>query len=86
MGKVTHRGWYSSSDEIPQPISILMGNNLRKDSDEELKRIGTIRAAQRLLPDPAPGSSNSAKIPADSRAHFRITILLNPGVVKAANT
>jgi hypothetical protein len=38
MGKVTHRGWYSSSDQIPQPISILMGNNLRKDSDEELKK------------------------------------------------
>jgi hypothetical protein len=32
MGKVTHRGWYSSSDEIPQPISVVLGSNLRQNS------------------------------------------------------
>ena len=37
MGKVTHHGWYSSSDEIPQPISILMGSNLRKASSKDSK-------------------------------------------------
>jgi hypothetical protein len=37
MGKVTHHGWYSSSDEIPEPTSILLGSNLRKNSDQASK-------------------------------------------------
>jgi hypothetical protein len=28
MGKVTHHGWYKPSDEIPQPISILLGSKI----------------------------------------------------------
>jgi hypothetical protein len=30
MGKFTYHGWPTSSDEIPQPTSIVMGRNLRK--------------------------------------------------------
>ena len=37
MGKVTDHGWSTSSDEIPQPISILLGRNLRKNFDEASK-------------------------------------------------
>jgi hypothetical protein len=33
MGKVINHGWASSSDEIPQPISVVMGRNLRKNSE-----------------------------------------------------
>jgi hypothetical protein len=37
MGNVTHHGWYKPSDEIPQPISILLGSNLRKNSEQASK-------------------------------------------------
>ena len=37
MGKVTDHGWSTSSDEIPQPASILLGANLRKNSNEASK-------------------------------------------------
>ena len=30
MAKVTHHGWSTSSDDIPQSNSILMGRNLRR--------------------------------------------------------
>jgi hypothetical protein len=30
MGKFTYHGLRTSSDEIPQPISVVMGRNLRK--------------------------------------------------------
>ena len=33
MGKVTHHGWSTSSGELPQPTSILLRRNLRKNSD-----------------------------------------------------
>ena len=35
MGKFINHGWSSSSDEIPQPISIVMGRNLRKNSEQD---------------------------------------------------
>ena len=38
MGKLINHGWSTSSDEIPQPISILMGRNLRRNSDETSKK------------------------------------------------
>jgi hypothetical protein len=38
MGKVTNHGWSTSSDEIPQPISVVMGRNLRKNSDGPSKQ------------------------------------------------
>jgi len=38
MGKVIHLGWSTSSDEIPEPISVLMGANLRKNFDETSKK------------------------------------------------
>ena len=38
MAKVIDHGWSTSSDEIPQPTSIIMGANLRKPSDEASKR------------------------------------------------
>ena len=38
MGKVTYLGSLTSSDEIPQPTSILLGRNLRKNSDEASKQ------------------------------------------------
>ena len=31
MGTVTHHGWRTSLDEIPQPVGIVMGRNLRPD-------------------------------------------------------
>jgi hypothetical protein len=34
MGTVTHHGWYTSEDEIPQPTSIIMGRNLRTPAPE----------------------------------------------------
>jgi hypothetical protein len=37
MGKVTHHGWSKPSDEIPQPTSILLGSNLRKNSEQASK-------------------------------------------------
>jgi len=30
MGNLTIKGWSTSSDEIPQPTSIILGRNLRK--------------------------------------------------------
>jgi hypothetical protein len=38
MGKVTNHGWVNSSDEIPQPTSILLGRNLRKNPNEISKK------------------------------------------------
>jgi hypothetical protein len=38
MGKPINHGWSNSSDEIPQPTSILLGRNLRKNSDEASKK------------------------------------------------
>ena len=33
MGKVIFHGGYTSSDDIPQPTSIIMGRNLRSNSE-----------------------------------------------------
>jgi hypothetical protein len=30
MGTVKHHGWSKPGDEIPQPVGIVMGRNLRK--------------------------------------------------------
>jgi hypothetical protein len=35
MGKVTHRGWLTSYDDIPQPTGIIMGRNLRSRATPE---------------------------------------------------
>ena len=51
MGKVTHHGWYSSSDEMPEPISILLGNNLRKSSEQASKPQKPVPAKPSLKPD-----------------------------------
>jgi hypothetical protein len=37
MGKATDHGWSTSSDEIAQPTSIVMGRNLRQNSPERSK-------------------------------------------------
>jgi len=37
MAKVIDKGWSTSSDEIAQPSSILMGQNLRKNSEPASK-------------------------------------------------
>jgi hypothetical protein len=34
MGTVTHLGWSTSEDDIPQPTSIIMGRNLRTPAPE----------------------------------------------------
>jgi hypothetical protein len=39
MGKVTDHGWSSSSDEIPEPTSILLVNNLRKNSEQSITHL-----------------------------------------------
>jgi len=38
MGKVTHHGWSRPDDEIPQPTSILLGRNLRVNSEQPSKQ------------------------------------------------
>ena len=38
MGKVTYLGSRTSSDDIAQPISIVLGRNLRSNSDEDAKK------------------------------------------------
>ncbi len=38
MGKLIDLGWYSSSDAIPEPTSILLGKNLRQNSDQASKK------------------------------------------------
>jgi hypothetical protein len=37
-GRLINCGWSNSSDEIPQPTSILLGRNLRKNFDEASKQ------------------------------------------------
>ena len=32
MAKHIHEGWAKPSDEIPQPISVVLGSNLRQGS------------------------------------------------------
>ena len=32
MAKLIYKGWYKSGEEIPQPISVVLGNNLRQNS------------------------------------------------------
>jgi hypothetical protein len=32
MAKHIRKGWSTSSDEIPQPISVVLGKNLRQNS------------------------------------------------------
>jgi hypothetical protein len=32
MGNLTIKGWYTSSDEIPLPVGVVLGRNLRKPS------------------------------------------------------
>jgi hypothetical protein len=55
VAKVTHEGWYSSSDEIPQPISVVMGANLRKqpaplsEAERVLQSIAEFCEAQKKL-------------------------------------
>ena len=38
MGKATYHGYENLPDEIPQPISVLLGKNLRKNSEEASKK------------------------------------------------
>jgi hypothetical protein len=32
MAKHTYKGFYKASDEIPQPISVVLGSNLKQGS------------------------------------------------------
>jgi hypothetical protein len=32
MAKLIYKGWSKAGEEIPQPISIVLGNNLRQNS------------------------------------------------------
>ena len=57
MGKVTYHGFYSSSDEIPEPTSILMGRNLRKNSEGPSK---PPKASQQ--PQNRPPTAKAAKL------------------------
>jgi hypothetical protein len=38
MGKVTYHGPVRSSDDIPQPVGIVMGSNLRRSPDAAAKQ------------------------------------------------
>ena len=35
MAKLIHKGWSKPGDEIPQPIGIVPGNNLRPNSKHQ---------------------------------------------------
>ena len=37
MGRLINHGWSRSQDEIPEPISILLGRNLRQNSERPSK-------------------------------------------------
>jgi hypothetical protein len=45
------RGSYSSSDEIPEPVSIVLGSNLRKNSEWVSKQQKPVQAKPPLKPD-----------------------------------
>jgi len=51
MGKVTHHGWYTSSDEIPQPISIVMGQNLRPQAPAPTERERALQSITEYFED-----------------------------------
>jgi hypothetical protein len=51
MGTVTNHGWSTSPDEIPEPISILLGNNLRENSEQVSKPQKPVPAKPSLKPD-----------------------------------
>ena len=37
MAKLINKGWSKPSDEIPQPIFVVLGSNLRQDSKPQSK-------------------------------------------------
>jgi hypothetical protein len=45
MGKVTHQGWSKPGDEIPMPVGIVMGANVRKQP----ARPAPLSEAERVL-------------------------------------
>jgi hypothetical protein len=38
VGKLINEGWYSCSDDIPQPVGIVMGRNLRAKPDNNSQK------------------------------------------------
>jgi hypothetical protein len=55
MGRVTHHGWSKPGDDIPQPVGIVMGRNLRppqpelSEREKVLKSIAEYCAEQRRI-------------------------------------
>jgi hypothetical protein len=52
MGKHIHEGWSTSEDDIPQPVGIVLGRNLRQLSERErvLKSIADYCTEQKTRP------------------------------------
>ena len=38
MAKHIHEGWAKPSDEIPRPVSVVLGDNLRQNSKPKVKQ------------------------------------------------
>ena len=53
MGTFTNHGWSTSSDEIPQPTSILLGRKLRANSEQPSKQQKPVPVKQPAAPEKA---------------------------------
>ena len=51
MGTFTNHGWSTSSDEIPQPTSILLGRKLRANSEQPSKQQKPVPVKQPAAPE-----------------------------------
>jgi hypothetical protein len=60
MVKHIHEGWSKSFDEIPQPVGIVLGGNLRQNSEPKIKQ-GSSSGVEVL----APGEAAAHGIPTD---------------------
>jgi hypothetical protein len=70
MGTVTHHGWRTSSDEIPQPTGVIMGRNLRKP--KQLSAVATLMTDIKAILRRAESGPRRWRSPqADSQARDR---------------
>jgi hypothetical protein len=49
MGTVTHHGWSKPGDDIPQPVSIVMGRNLRPPQAALTEREKVLRSIEEYI-------------------------------------
>jgi hypothetical protein len=49
MGTVTHHGWSKPGDDIPQPVGIVMGRNLRPPQAALTEREKVLRSIEEYI-------------------------------------